>query len=294
MIRRRMRALLWGLIVLGLAAVLPPWSAPDHSTEIEVRPSAASAEAGIHAARRPAATEQAMADRAVHGSGHAVTISGSAPAASGNPAPSLKYGATTSVTAIEKRSQRAAPIGEARPFAGAKTHSQAIASFIESDRFTDMVGPLARLYFAYFERYPDQEGLDYYVGQRERGRPLDSIAEEFAGSREFDMRYGSIDNAAFIDRVYRNVFGASPDAAQRAYWAGLLDSGMSRGQVMLAFSEGADFRMLTSNEVFVATAYTETLQRTPDHEGFVRWVRFLDDGNPRDAVIDGLLRSRGP
>ena len=202
-------------------------------------------------------------------------------------------GAALSVTHSPRRSARA-DVGIARPFAGAKTHAQAIASYIDSNEFKDLAAPLARLYCAYFDRFPDHEGLDYYIGQRERGRPLASIADEFAGSREFGMRYGSIDNAAFVDRVYQNVFGVPPDATQRGYWLGRLDSGVTRGQVMLEFSEGADFRTLTAHEVFVATAYTETLGRTPEPAGFARWVRFLDEGNPREAVIDGLLASHVP
>lgn len=169
------------------------------------------------------------------------------------------------------------------------TYAQAMAQFIDSTDFADTASPLARLYFASFNRFPDQEGLDYYIAQRAAGRSLDSIAEEFLGSREFDMRYGAIDNATFVDRVFDNVFGVAPDAAQRAYWIGQLDSGISRGQLILAFSEGADFQILTANEVFVAAAYVEALRRTPDDAGFAHWVEFLDAGNPREAVIEGLL-----
>ena len=192
-----------------------------------------------------------------------------------------------------------APVDAARDAQGplaaqtaSRSYAQAVSEYIDSKEFKDTVGPLARLYFAFFGRYPDQDGLDWYVDHRTGGRSLGSIADEFAGSPEFQMRYGELGNAAFIDRVFENVFGVAPDAAQRAYWIDQLASGVTRGQVMLAFSEGADFRRLTANEVFVATAYAETLQRTPDPAGFARWVAFLDAGNSRDAVIEGLLRNK--
>ncbi|MEO7810818.1 MAG: DUF4214 domain-containing protein [Usitatibacter sp.] len=160
---------------------------------------------------------------------------------------------------------------------------------IDSEESSNAVAPLARLYFAFMDRAADYEGLNYYIGERDGGMSLESIAEEFAGSTEFGLRYGELDHAAFVDRVFRNVFDASPDAAQRAYWIARLESGMTRGQVMLAFSESAAFRTASSNEVFVTMAYAEALRREPDPAGFARWVRFLDAGNPREAVIAGLL-----
>jgi hypothetical protein len=175
---------------------------------------------------------------------------------------------------------------------GSKAHVEAIVTAIDSEESRSMVAPLARLYFAFFDRVADYEGLNYYVGERDAGMSLESIAAEFAGSEEFRIRYGALDNAAFIDRVYRNVFDAPPDAAQRAQWIAQLDAGVTRGQVMLAFSESPAFRMASGNEVFVTMAYAEALRREPDPADFARWVRFLDAGNPREAVVAGLLTPR--
>lgn len=174
---------------------------------------------------------------------------------------------------------------------GSRGHVAAIVAAIDSEQSRDNVAPVARLYFAFFDRTSDYEGLNYYIEERDGGASLESIADEFAGSTEFRARYGALDNAAFFDRIYRNVFDAAPDAAQRSYWVGQLDAGMSRGQVMVAFSESNAFRTATSNEVFVTMAYAEALHREPDAAGFARWVRFLDAGNPREAVIAGLIGS---
>jgi hypothetical protein len=175
---------------------------------------------------------------------------------------------------------------------GSKAHVQAIAEAVDSEESRKTVAPLARLYFAFFDRAADYEGLNYYIEERDAGSSLESIAAEFAGSEEFRLRYGALDNAAFIDRVYRNVFDALPDAAHRAYWIGQLDSGMSRGQVMVAFSESEAFRVASGNEVFVTMAFAEALRRAPEPDEFSRWVRFLDAGKPREALIAGLLAPR--
>jgi hypothetical protein len=171
--------------------------------------------------------------------------------------------------------------------------AEALAAAIESPPFQDTVSPLVRLYLAYFERVPDYEGLDYYIDQRERGRLLDDIADEFAGSREIGTRYGSLDNAAFVDRVYRNVFEGAGDADQRASWVAQLESGaVTRGQMMLAFSESAAFRTATANEVFVAMAYAEVLGRMVPAAELAHWVAFLDAGHTSEAVIQILLAGR--
>jgi hypothetical protein len=175
----------------------------------------------------------------------------------------------------------------------AEERAEAFASLLESGEFEGTMGPIARLYLAYFQRLPDVEGFQYYIDELDGGRPLAAIADEFAGSREFADRYGAVDNAGFLDRIAQNVFEGGIDPAQRAHWLAQLDSGaMSRGQVMLALSESNGFRAATDNEVFVAIAYAETLQRTPEVTDWVRWVTFLDAGHPRSALIEELIGPR--
>lgn len=181
-------------------------------------------------------------------------------------------------------------LGAPAPAPKAISRTEALASVIGSQEFQDTVSPLARLYFATFGRFPDYEGLNYYTGQREEARPLAEIATEFAGSPEFEMRYGELSNAEFVARIMANVLGQQSQADVRAYWTSELEAGrMSRGQVIVDLAESGMFRERTSNEVFVATAYTEILRRTPDPAGYAFWVAQLDAGKPRDNVIDGLL-----
>lgn len=154
----------------------------------------------------------------------------------------------------------------------------------------DPIEALTRLYLAFFTRAPDYEGLNYYIAERDEGRTLDAIANEAAGSLEFQQRYGRLDNAAFVDFVYQNVSGGPASAADRAFWVGQLDSGlMSRGELMVAFSESDGFRALTVSEVFVTVAYAELLDRAPEPSEFARWVDLLDEGLPRDSLVRELL-----
>ena len=98
-----------------------------------------------------------------------------------------------------------------------------------------------RLYRAYLLREPDQAGLDYWTGQRATGISLIAVSDVFAASAEFTATYGALDNGQFVDQVYANVLGRAPDAGGRAHWIGVLDGGVSRGEVMIGFSESPEF-----------------------------------------------------
>jgi hypothetical protein len=162
-----------------------------------------------------------------------------------------------------------------------------------SPQFQDTVSPLARLYFAAFGRFPDYPGINHYTGVREDGVLLAQIADEFVRGREFEQRYGRLDNAEFVERLFMNVLGHASQPDVRAYWIEELDSGrMTRGAVLVDLSESGSFRDRVANQVFVSTAYMELLRRTPDPAGYNHWVSILDAGYPHRTVIDGLLAGR--
>ena len=170
------------------------------------------------------------------------------------------------------------------------TRAEAVAAAIASPEFQETVSPLARLYLATFGRYPDYEGLNYYTGQREEARPLHEIATEFVGSQEFEQRYGTLDNAQFVELIFTNVLGHPSQADVRSYWVEEIAAGrMTRGEVLVDLAESGAFRERSANQVFVSTAYTEVLRRTPDPAGYDYWVGQLRAGQTPRSVINGLL-----
>ena len=89
------------------------------------------------------------------------------------------------------------------------------------------------------------------------------------------------------------MLGDESQADVRAYWTNELQAGrMTRGQVIVDLSESGAFRERSANATFVSTAYVEILQRTPDPDGYARWVEYLNAGAPMRGVIDGLLAGR--
>ncbi len=105
---------------------------------------------------------------------------------------------------------------------------------------------LYRLYCAYFLRYPDLGGFDYWYGVRNSGVDYKTISDSFEIAQEFISTYGPLTDEQFLELVYENVLERTPDAVGEAYWMGLLAGGdVSRGDMMLFFSDGQEFRNST-------------------------------------------------
>lgn len=166
-----------------------------------------------------------------------------------------------------------------------------IESFFNSAEFQGTIAPVARLYFAYFLRVPDYDGMNFWIGAYRAGNALEAISNSFASSAEFASRYGSLDNAGFVNLVYRNLLGRAPDAGGVSIWLGQLDSGMSRGQMMMQFSESLEYRRLLDHQVYVTMAYFGMLRRAPEPEGFAFWVDYLNRGQSKMALINNFLSS---
>lgn len=104
-----------------------------------------------------------------------------------------------------------------------------------------------RLYCAYFLRFPEAGGYAFWIDELSSGqRDLNNISNFFAASPEFDERYGELDNAAFVELIYRNVMEREAEPGGRVFWNAQLDAGnFTRGEVMLFFSQSDEFRLTT-------------------------------------------------
>jgi hypothetical protein len=152
-------------------------------------------------------------------------------------------------------------------------------------------GEIARLYEAYFGRLPDPSGMNYYLGLRANSVPLTAISDTFAVSTEFVQTYGPLGNAQFVDLIYQNVLGRPGDAGGVAYWRAQLDAGVSRGTVMLNFSQSPEFiartttaAAQTANEGSIYRLYLSYFLRPPDADGAGYWTRQVANGVPLTAV----------
>lgn len=137
-----------------------------------------------------------------------------------------------------------------------------VAGLRTSSDNTTYVDPVARLYWAYFLRIPDRDGMNYWIARRRTGTSLATISQGFAASAEFRTLYPNLSNQAFVDRVYQNVLGRNADAEGLAYWTAQLNSGVkSRGSVMIGFSEAIEYRNKMRGSVDVAVLASALLKR---------------------------------
>lgn len=104
---------------------------------------------------------------------------------------------------------------------------------------------IVRLYYAVFDRTPDDGGRDYWVGQYVAGVSLERIATEFMVSTEWTSTYGTVDDPAFVELLYGNVLGRTPDGPGAEYWMGELARGVERSTILTGFSESAEFVNVT-------------------------------------------------
>lgn len=98
-----------------------------------------------------------------------------------------------------------------------------------------------RLYAAAFDRVPDQAGLGYWIAQMDKGMSLVDVATGFTTNAEFTKLYGAgRSNAAFLDKLYRNVLHREPDQAGIDFWLKAMQAGYTEGQVLAQVSEGGE------------------------------------------------------
>ncbi|WP_426571274.1 DUF4214 domain-containing protein [Aquihabitans sp. McL0605] len=123
---------------------------------------------------------------------------------------------------------------------GRTTTAHVIATLAQGSSCTKDLAPVARLYDAFFRRQPDLGGLDFWVKKHQGGTSLSKVASSFASSSEFKTKYGNTTNAAFVTLVYKNVLDRQPDAPGLQHWVTKMAGGMTRGDVMVAFSESSE------------------------------------------------------
>ena len=134
-------------------------------------------------------------------------------------------------------------------FNGRLTSEHFIVLLAHDPKWAKDRAPVARLYQAFFHREPDLGGLNYWIKRRSQGTKLGVIAANFAGSSEFKTAYGKVNDHDFVNLVYGNVLQRKPDTAGLDHWVAKLADGMSRGDLMVAFSESSEGQRVLGPEV---------------------------------------------
>lgn len=104
---------------------------------------------------------------------------------------------------------------------------------------------ITKIYVGYYDRAPDPEGLDYWMGRYVDGMSAADIAQSYSVQIESVSNYpylaspGTQSSTGFITSVYNNLFNRAPDAPGLVYWEGQLASGRPVGAMILDIINGA-------------------------------------------------------
>lgn len=137
---------------------------------------------------------------------------------------------------------------------------------IERIKFSDKIiafdvqgnaGQAYRLYKAALDRTPDPNGLAGWIKYMDDGSQLTSMAQQFIDSQEFRTKYGSLDNAGFVNQLYINVLARKGEAAGVEGWVNGLAKGLSRAQVLAGFSESSENQANVIGQIKDGIAYNE-------------------------------------
>ena len=108
-------------------------------------------------------------------------------------------------------------------------------------------GKMFRLYNAAFSRFPDADGLRYWISNFSSGIDDErAVSSSFLASTEFKERYGeNITNETYVETLYLNVLNRELDQGGYDYWVGNLNNGIEeRHEVLLGFSESLENKIL--------------------------------------------------
>ena len=145
-------------------------------------------------------------------------------------------------------------------------------------------GQVYRLYGATLGRIPDSGGFQGWVNGLTRETntlSLDTAAGGFTGSPEFSNTYGTLDDAAFVNLLYRNVLNRDADEGGLNFWLNRLATSedtpnVARANVVLGFSESQEYQNRTNTAL---DSYMRSIQPL--------WTDVLEGGAGNDTMNGG-------
>lgn len=175
---------------------------------------------------------------------------------------------------------------------GGQSKAALVEQMVRSVEYQDLVGPITRLYTAYFLRPPELGGLNFWVDAYKVHNPWSfiGISNFFVISDEFRLRYGSLNNEQFVTLIYQNILGRAPDPGGFAFWTSELSSGRRNpGQVMADFSESPENKLVSQPLVQVVALYLDLLKREVDPAVLAAWTPAIRAGGSIQPLISQIL-----
>lgn len=183
---------------------------------------------------------------------------------------------------VSGRQARSGEVDQLAATLGDQGRGAAIAAILEQN---SQAAKVDRLYRTFFRRSPGPHGLDYWTQRGGQGHSLETIAEWFARSQEFQNRYGNGTFEDFLDQLYADLLGRQPQESGKEYWLERLRRGeVSRGTVVVHFSEGEEARRLYQHRTERAVLAHILGGDAPTEAEFNQWSDLRSSGDLAAAV----------
>lgn len=165
------------------------------------------------------------------------------------------------------------------------------------------------LYHTFYDRDPDINGMNYWLGRLKTDMTRAAVVNEFIESTEwcnvcatYSVRSGAIYHKAefasrkaiaFATRLYTCCLGRDPEEKGLAYWSLALTNLEQTGyDAAKIFFGGEEFvNLKTTNKDYVERLYRTFLGREADEAGLNYWSGQLAAGVSREEVLKGFARS---
>ena len=119
-------------------------------------------------------------------------------------------------------------------------------------RLSDVSGEVVRLYSALLGREPDNGGFNYWLSEilsEGSNGSIQGVSNSFAGSSEYNVRFGAQSNEEFIDQLYNNILGRGADSAGYTYWLEEIAQTGDRSGMIVSFSNSAEYQNAQADAV---------------------------------------------
>ena len=158
--------------------------------------------------------------------------------------------------------------------ANAFTHS--------AEYFTNLV---TQDYVQLLHRTPSAAEVSSWVSLLEGAGSDEQVLAGFTSSAEYFQQAGGT-NQTWLDALYHDALGRTPDAAGEAAWLQMLAGGASRFSVAYAIATSVEHEGLV-----VSTDYEAYLGRTPSASEVAGWVNNLQHGLSDEQLVAALAAS---
>ncbi len=169
---------------------------------------------------------------------------------------------------------------------------------------------LETLYQVFFNRGSDPEGKAFYLNAFATGASKQYVVECFIESREwcdvcadYGVKSGvrnpcgtkpSRMAIAFVIRLFDYCLGRPADEEGLNYWAlGLTNGQKSGAEVARFFFNSPEMNAMNhGNEEYLYRVYDTFFDRAPDYMGMRYWLTLLENGLPREELVEKFIYSQ--